>query len=181
MAPESPPVLPTLSLSLIKYYTGINVGTVGSVFLGGFWGRFRPETPNHVTHGHPGGVWVAPRCRFGKSDFSKNEGPLQRNAVSSKKPAGGYLFCLFHAFPWPAQGLIWQDPGPTNWTSVLQQVTFLQLAWKCPQARNENKHQHEHRNDSGLDPLPAARKSSTRSRCKHCLSALTLAITAAER
>ena len=96
----------------------------------------------------PGGVWVAPRCRFGQSEFSKNEGPLQRNAVSSKKPAGGQPFCLFHAFPWPAQGMIRQDPGPTN------RSPRLPTGWL-----GEAPHTPEHVSSTAVD-LPRLRPRS---------------------
>ena len=55
LGPAATPMLPTLPLNTYKYYIGITVGTVGSLFFGRFWGRFRPKTPNHATHAFPGG------------------------------------------------------------------------------------------------------------------------------
>ena len=82
-------MLPTVLVFYLKYYIGINVGNVGRVLFWPFWGRFRPETTNHATQPLPGPPCVATVSRFGASDFSENEGPLQEIAVSSKKPAGG--------------------------------------------------------------------------------------------
>ena len=65
------------------------MGNVGRALFWPFWGRFRPETANYVTQGLPGPPCVATVSRFGASDFSKNEGPLQEIAVSSKKLTGG--------------------------------------------------------------------------------------------
>ena len=64
------------------------MGSVGRALFGPIWGRFGPETTNHATHSPPGPPCVATVSRFGASDFSKNEGPLQEIAVSWKKPAG---------------------------------------------------------------------------------------------
>ena len=115
------------------------------------------------------GPWVARRCRFGHPPFVEKRNTSAALGVFFKKTCRWVAFLPFACFSKAPPRAHQAGPGTyKQGCGLIASHHFRILAVKkIRKLEMKTNNNPINSNDAGLQPLPGARKRSTRSRCKH--------------